>query len=122
MLHMKFPPTTQQLEEAGFEKGQAEALAACFASQDQKLDGIIMLLQHLAQKVDAVEKKVDATNQKLVDFQLQTERKFSETNQKISDTKVFVVLWTAGIVIVAAGGMYAAVRDLLVNVLHLGAG
>ena len=119
MLHMKFPPTTQQLEEAGFDKGQAEIIAGGFAITDQRHGDIMTLLQSILSEVRQghaeTNKKVDAANQRLVDFQLQTERRFS-------DTKVFVVLWTAGIVIVAAGGMYAAVRDLLVNVLSLGVG
>ena len=91
--------TSQQFQDVGFDKGQADALADGFARTDQHHDDIMMLLQSVLSevkevkqglavtnnKVDAVERKVDATNRKLVDFQLETIQKFSDTHWKISD-------------------------------------
>ena len=82
---MKFPPTTQQLEEAGFDKGQAEVLAVCFVITDQRHEDIMTLFQSILSEIKALKKGQTETNQSLVAFQLETTQKFSETHQKISD-------------------------------------
>ena len=74
--------------------------------------------------ITEMSKSIKALGEKMVEHQIATEQKIADaqiaTEKKIADAKVFIVLWVVGAITVAAGGMYAAVRDLLVNVLSLG--
>ena len=147
-MYMNPLTTTQRLEQAGFDRKQAEAIAVGYDSLDEKMDSIIVLLQGVVQsmseiKSELAEVKADVatlkaemaevkselsevkkglaeTNQRLTDFQLSTERRFSEIVKNIADSKVFMIMWMVGIMIVVGGGMYAAMRDLFTTILTLG--
>ena len=154
-MYMNPLTTTQRLEQAGFDRKQAEAIAVGYDSLDEKMDSIIVLLQGVVQSISEVkselaEVKADVatlkadvatlkaemaevkselsevkkglaeTNQRLTDFQLATERRFSEIVKNIADSKVFMIMWMVGIMIVVGGGMYAAMRDLFTTILSLG--
>ena len=119
MLYMKFPPTTQQLEEAGFDKGQAEVLAVCFVITDQRHDDVMTLLRSLVQKMDA-------TNQSLVAFQLETTQKFSdfqrETERRFTETHASLIKWMAGTALTVVFGVSAIGAGFLWFFMRFGAG
>ena len=145
--------TSQQLQDAGFGRDAADAVALAIVSAQEEnrermsrmelaIEDLIKSVKILSDRVDklvehqiATEKRFSETNQMIADARIATEQKIADaqiateqkiadaqiaTEKKIADAKVFIVLWVVGAIVAAAGGMYAAVRDLLVNVLSLG--
>ena len=89
---MKTPTPAQQLEKAGFDKKQAEAIVA---SQNQllgqHLDGLMMLLQSVSEKVDALGEDSSESKADMAELKNKVDslgKEVAATNKKVDKLEV----------------------------------
>ena len=58
IMHMGTLTTTQRLEQVGFDRRQAEAIAIGHDNLDEKMDSMMLLLQGLVQSMSEVKSDV----------------------------------------------------------------